>query len=109
MPFSHRELPVWNHRSDHFVPPADNTREKSTMRITAVSRNHRRGLRACTALASAATLTAALAAGSPPAQAALSSHRPGATTPDTISSFSTLSGVSADSSADAWAVGDYTN
>ena len=78
------------------------------MPIADVSRSYRRGLRRCTVLASTATLTAmtaTLATGSPPAQAALS-HHGGATTPETTSSNSTLSAVSAVSASDAWAVGD---
>jgi hypothetical protein len=81
------------------------------MRIKAVSRGHRRGLHGCAALASAATLTAmtaALATGSPPAQAALS-HHPGATTPDVTSQNPFLSGVSTVSATDAWAAGHYDN
>jgi hypothetical protein len=81
------------------------------MRITAVSRHDRPGVLRPGALAGAATLTAmaaALATGTPPAQAALS-HRPGASKSDTISSFTTLLGVSADSTTDAWAAGYYNN
>jgi hypothetical protein len=78
------------------------------MRITAVSRNHRRGLRSVATLAGAATLavTAGLATASVPAQAAVS-QRAGGGTPDAISLNSTLLGVSADSATDAWAAGDY--
>jgi hypothetical protein len=77
------------------------------MRITAISKHHRRGLRGCSALASAATLTAmtaVLATASPPAQAAASSHP---AMPDAISTDSTLQAVSAVSATDAWAVGSY--
>ena len=80
------------------------------MRITAVSRGHRRGPRGCAALASAATLTAmtaALATASQPAYAALSSHQPGAAAPDATVSSSSLNGVSAVSATDAWATGNY--
>jgi hypothetical protein len=79
------------------------------MRIAAVSRHPWRGQRRPGALAGAATLTAlaaALAAASPPAQAALG-QRPGAGTPDKISSLTTLNGVSADSATNAWAAGYY--
>jgi hypothetical protein len=76
------------------------------MRISPAPESCRRGPRRYTALASAATLTvvtAALATGSPPAQAALG--RPDVTTPDATSSYSTLTGVSAASPAAAWAAG----
>jgi hypothetical protein len=79
------------------------------MRITAASRNYRRGLRGCTALVSAATLTAMIAVvatDSTPAQAALS-LRPDAITPNATSYSSTLEGVSAVSATDAWAAGWY--
>jgi hypothetical protein len=83
------------------------TQGETTMRITAVPTRHRRGLRCCAALASAATLAAAaLATASLPAHAALT-HRPSATTPDTISSDTVLAGVSANSPTDAWAAGRY--
>jgi hypothetical protein len=79
------------------------------MRTTTVLNNYRRGLRGCTVLASTATLTAAAAvlATSLSAQAAVS-HGSDTIAPDAIALSSTLKGVSADSAADAWAVGGYS-
>ena len=79
------------------------------MRITAVAGNCRRGLPGWAALVGMvmlAAVTAGLAAGGRPVQAAVR-HLPGARTLDTISPAGELGSVSAVSPADAWAVGGY--